>query len=244
MNQPCAPCPGISIVIPVYNEQERITPLLRHLDALPFSRKKEIVVVDGAPGQTTLAAMRDSGITLQALLIELSSAPGRALQMNLGAHKAGGDILLFLHADTSLPDDGLSWAARALQDPAIVGGAFSLRIASPSPLVRLIGRGTTLRSRLTRVPFGDQALFFRRKIFFEAGGFPQIPIMEDLEFMRGLRANGKRIAILPQRVTTSGRRWEKEGALRCTLRNMLLRLRYRLGTPPELLARHYRRHGE
>ncbi len=234
--------PLLSIIVPVYEEQEGINALLRHLDSLQAPGGMEIVVVDGAPGRTTLQAADPAPLGTPLTL--LPSVAGRASQMNLGATHARGEILLFLHADTMLPPDGLLRVHEALADSTIVGGAFSLRIQSTSPLVRLIGRATTLRSRLSRIPFGDQALFFRRQRFLELGGFPNLPIMEDLEFMRLLRRRTERIVILPQAVLTSGRRWEKEGVLACTLRNMTLRLLHNLGMPPETLARRYRRHME
>lgn len=234
--------PRLSIVIPVYEEQEGINNLLRHLDGLQVHGGKEIVVVDGAPDCTTLQAV-DTAL-LGTPLTLLPAAAGRAIQMNLGAERACGEILLFLHADTFLPPDGLHCVHKALADPKVIGGAFSLRIQSASPLVRLIGHGTTLRSRMSRIPFGDQAIFIRRECFLKFGGFPTIPIMEDLEFMLRLRRLGKRIVILPRTVLTSGRRWEKEGALACSLRNMTSRLLYRLGVAPETLASRYRRHKE
>lgn len=234
--------PLLSIIVPVHEEQERINALLRHLDSLQAPAEKEIVVVDGAPGRTTLQAVDPTPLGTPLTL--LPSVAGRATQMNLGVAHARGEILLFLHADTLLPPDGLLRIHEALADPDIVGGAFSLRIQSASPLVRLIGRITTLRSRLSRIPFGDQALFFRKERFLELGGFPALPIMEDLEFMRLLRRRRERIVILPQTVCTSGRRWEKEGVLTCTLRNIGLRLLHGLGVPPETLTRHYRRHKE
>lgn len=234
--------PLLSIITPVYEEQEGINTLLRHVEGLQVPGGKEIVVVDGAPGRTTLQAVAPAPLGTPLTL--LPSAAGRATQMNLGAAHARGEVLLFLHADTVLPSDGLLRVHEALADPTIVGGAFSLRIQSASSLVRFIGWATTMRSRLSRIPFGDQALFFRRQCFLELGGFPDLPIMEDLELMRLLRRRKKRIVILPQVVLTSGRRWEKEGVLACTLRNMTLRLLHNLGVPPRSLARHYRRHKE
>ncbi|MFY9941421.1 MAG: TIGR04283 family arsenosugar biosynthesis glycosyltransferase [Desulfobacterales bacterium] len=224
----------ISIVIPVFEEACTINHGLEHLINLPFSGQMEIIVVDAAPSPATIGAIRRTDVT------KIVAPRGRGPQMNRGAATAAGDILLFLHADTRLPRDGLESAAAALRSPRIVGGAFRLEIASPNPLFRVIEGTANLRTRLTRIPYGDQALFFDRRFFQRIGGFSDIRIMEDVELMQRVKKGGHRIRILPSRVRTSARRWQREGIVRCTLRNWLLVTRFVLGSPPDRLARHYR----
>lgn len=221
----------ISIIIPVFQEADHINHCLQPLLKLPDA---ELVVIDGAPDQDTLAAITSPRV------LALTSAPGRGVQMNCGAARAKGEILLFLHADTILPPNALDLIRRALRNPDLCGGAFQLRYASPRPIMTAIAALANLRSNLTRVPYGDQALFLRTKVFQDLGGFASVPIMEDLELMTRLRRCGLRIKILPEAILTSARRHEREGAIRCTLRNLLLRLLYHLGLSPRLLVRLYR----
>ena len=190
-------------------------------------------MVDAGPFPATIAAIRRRDV------IKIVAPRGRGPQMNRGAAAASGRALLFLHADTRLPPDGLASVAAALSNRHIVGGAFHLAIASPNPLFRLIETTANLRTRLTRIPYGDQALFFEHRFFDRIGGFSEIPIMEDVELMRRVKRGGHRIRILPGRVSTSARRWRREGILSCTLRNWLLVTRFLLGTPPHRLTRHY-----
>ncbi len=225
---------GISIVIPVFQEAYTINHTLDHLINLPFSGRFDIIVVDAAPSPTTIGAIRRTDVA------KITAPKGRGPQMNRGAAAAAGDILLFLHADTRLPLDALESVAEALRSPRIVGGAFHLGIASSNPLFRVIEAAVSLRTRLTRIPYGDQALFFDRRFFSRIGGFSDIGIMEDVELMRRVKKGGHRIRILPARVRTSPRRWQREGIVNCTLRNWLLLTRFYLGTPPDRLARHYR----
>lgn len=245
--------PVISVIIPVYREGAAILGLLDHLSGLDGADAIEIVVADGwtptapdsDPDNTLDHARvnaRDSD-TLAAIppgaARGLRTARGRASQMNAGAAAAQGDILLFLHADTRLPDNAFGLIRAVLADPTLGGGAFGLDIAPAGPLLRIIARLADLRSRLTSVPYGDQAIFLRRAVFVRQGGFADIPLMEDLELMTRLRRSGVRIRIARERVRTSSRRWTREGVLRCTLRNLLLRLAYHLGVPPERLTRFY-----
>lgn len=226
--------PSISIVIPVLHEAHIINRLLGHLSRLPFDGKLEILVVDGAP----------SGDSLQAILMprvkKILSPQGRGIQMNAGARNASGDILLFLHADTFLPPKGLAHIAEAMHASSIVGGAFDLSIDSPSPCFRWIEKAASLRSRITRIPYGDQAIFIKRGYFLELGGFEAFPIMEDVELMHRIKKNGHRIKLLPSRVKTSARRWERTGVCRNTLRNWMLLALFHLGGSPERMYRFYR----
>ena len=232
---PPTPPPTISIIIPVYHEAENILTLLSTLDKTgntPF----ELIVVDGAPEQDTLARL--SGTTA----IPLSSPPGRAIQMNHGAAHATGNILLFLHADTELPFGGLNLIQKALQDPQIKAGAFDLAITPPTWGPPPTPATAPHPSRLTRVPYGDKAQFFRTDYFRNIGGYAEIPIMEDMEIMERIRDRGEKIVLLRPAVKTSGRRWKKEGVVRGTLRNWYIRILYHCGVRPERLVGLYRVH--
>jgi len=147
--------------------------------------------------------------------------------------------LLFLHADTELPLDALRLIGSAMHDKRYVAGAFDLGIRSERPVFRIIECLSSLRSRATRIPFGDQAIFVRKDYFEKIGGYKDIPIMEDVEIMKRIRKRGDKIVILRDRVRTSSRRWEKEGILRCTLRNWLLQVLYLLGVSPRRFSKLY-----
>ena len=231
----------ISVVIPVFRE-EAIAALLADLLARPDAGALEVIVVDGAPGRDTLARI-PAQLAKDPRLSLLASPPGRGVQQNAGAGAARGDILLFLHADTRLPDNAFSLVRQCLADPAPAGGAFSLGYAEASPGLTFIAAAANARSNFTRVPYGDQAIFVRREVFHLLGGFRPLPLMEDLEFMTRLRRRGHAIRILAFPVRTSGRRQLREGLVRCTLRNLFLRLLYHLGVPAGRLAGLYRRHG-
>lgn len=230
-----------SVVIPVYREKDiasLLEDLLRQIHSEETGCETEILVVDGAPEADTLARISDDTPVLR-----LSSPPGRGVQLNHGASAAGGEILLFLHADTILPENAFTLIRQTLRDTSLSGGAFSLRYEPRTPGLSFITVLANLRSRRTRVPYGDQAIFVRRSVFEDLHGFAPIPIMEDLEFMTRLRRQGHRIRILAMPVRTSARRQLREGILRCTLRNLCLRLLYHCGIPPRILAGLYRRHG-
>lgn len=225
----------LSIIIPVLHESETIGATLAGIHRSRGDEKVQIVVADGSPDGSTLRAIRDDRV------VGLVCAPGRARQMNAGAARASGEILLFLHADTSLPQDASRLIRRAL-DPEARGarcGAFSLGLDASTLWLDAVAATANLRTRLTRVPYGDQAQFFTREFFLELGGFADIPIMEDVEIMRRAKRAGHPPVVLPQRATTSARRWREEGALACTLRNWVLAGLYLAGVPPERLARFY-----
>lgn len=227
--------PHISVVIPVYNEMAGINETL-HLIRERAHHPVEIVVADGGPDHGTLAVIDDPTV------VAVKSPPGRGTQMNAGAAAAGGDILLFLHADTVLPDKWVDSVCGALAGRA-VAGAFSLSIDSPNPWLGLVAFFANWRSRLERIPYGDQAQFMVADVFRELGGYGDMPIMEDVELFRRIRGRGLPIALLHARVVTSPRRWENEGILRRTLINWWLRIRYGFGAAPDSLAHHYRPHG-
>jgi rSAM/selenodomain-associated transferase 2 len=224
----------ISLVVPVYREQASIHDFLTHIGHVFSGTGHEIIIVDGSPDHETLAAVHDPDIKT------VTSAPGRSRQMNHGASVAQGDILLFVHVDTRLPVHAPDLILQAMTDEKIVGGAFSLGIDSNDPFLRLIACVANLRTRWTRVPYGDQAIFLRTRYFQTIGMFPDIPLMEDLELMHRVKKQGWRIVILSQRVLTSPRRWLQEGKLMCTLRNWVLRILYHSGVPAEKLAGYYK----
>jgi uncharacterized protein len=223
----------ISTIIPVLDEGPSIAVQVENLYVLGGRELTEIIVVDGDPRGSTLVRLIDPAP------LRLTAPRGRALQMNAGAAVAGGEILLFLHADTILPLDGFERIRRAVAGGALAG-AFELAISSRRPSLNLIARVTSLRTRLTRVPFGDQAIFIRADYFKDLGGYAPIPLMEDVELMRRIKHRGDTVHILPAKVHTSPRRWEREGVLRCTLRNWTLRLLYGAGVSPDHLVRFYR----
>jgi rSAM/selenodomain-associated transferase 2 len=225
--------PKFSIIIPVFHEAERINGLIDHLRQLDFERCTEIIVVDGAPGKDTLHAIQDDRVT------KLSTEKGRAKQMNAGASLARGDILIFLHADTELPASAFKRVDAFIDRSELVGGAFDLDIKSDKMIFKVIAFLASLRSRMNRIPFGDQVIFIRRDYFIETGGYKDIPLMEDVELMRRVKRSGKKIVIFHDRVMTSPRRWEKEGLLYCTVRNWMLQVLYFLGVSPHRLVNFY-----
>jgi rSAM/selenodomain-associated transferase 2 len=226
--------PAISVIIPVLGEANGISDLIAHLRALDPDRAVEIIVVDGDPGGSTIRAIHDRAV------ITAAGNRGRGRQMNHGAALANSDILLFLHADTFLPTRAFSRIEDALRDHEYLAGCFDLGIRSDRKLFRITERYVALRTRVTRIPFGDQAVFIRRDYFERIGGFADIPIMEDVEFMRRIRGRGDVICIIHEQVMTSARRWEREGVLFTTIRNWALQALYCIGVPPERLARFYR----
>ena len=229
---------SISVIIPALDEEATIARAIRSCrEAGPC----EVVVVDGGSRDRTVEIARGRA---DAVII----APrGRATQMNAGAAVAGGEILLFLHADTLLPRGAVPVVNGALQDPAVIGGAFRVRLAASSGAGRYVratlgitGRGIGARARVMRTFTGDQAIFVRAETFRSVGGYPEIPLMEDVELSRRLRRAGKTV-LLPLRVETSGRRWEAWGPLRAVLFMWRLRIGYFLGRTPSRCAEAYRR---
>jgi rSAM/selenodomain-associated transferase 2 len=190
-----------------------------------------VILVDGGSDDATIqVAARFPAVRL------LASPRGRARQMNAGARAAWGDILLFLNADTWLPEGGLGAVSAALDDARVVGGRFDVRFDSPRPVLRMIAFFMNLRSRASGISTGDQAIFVRREVFETMGGYPDMPLMEDIELSRRLKRRG-RLATLPSRVTTSARKWEREGALRTMALMWALRFLYMVGVSPARLHR-------
>jgi rSAM/selenodomain-associated transferase 2 len=223
--------PDLSIVVPTLDEAAG---LAAHLGALAPLRARgcEVVVVDGGSRDATREIARG-------LADAVVTAPrGRGPQQNAGARAARGRLLLFLHADTRLPPGALEAVRAALADGARAWGRFDVEIAGRHPLLPLVARLASLRSRLTGIATGDQAIFVRRDRFEAAGGFPEVPLMEDVALSAALRRLG-RPACLRLRVVTSGRRWESRGVLRTVLLMWWLRLLFWLGRDPAALARWY-----
>lgn len=226
--------PFISVIIPALHEGSAIRSVVSHVQSLPAPGAVEILVVDGAPEMDTLTALSNDdakGIT---------SPAGRARQMNIGALAARGKGLLFLHADTLLPRQALHRIKESFDD-GCPAGAFDLGVPDDASAgIRYVVRCGRRRSRRTRAPYGDQAQFFRRDYFLSLGGYKNIPLMEDLELMTRIKESGDAIHIHKDRVTTSPRRWEQEGTVYCTARNLVIRTLYHAGVPPRYLARFYR----
>ena len=204
------------------------------LAALPAGT--EVIVADGGSSDDTVAVARTHGARV------VQTARGRGPQLNAGAHTTKAEALLFLHADARLPPHALRLAATALQQPDVVAGCFRVRHVTTTPrsrLTRCLLRIADLRSRWTRLPYGDQALFLRREVFDAVGGFPDLPLLEDLEMSRTLAARGH-IVTLPHEVLVSSRAFER-GWIRHGLALLTFPLLFRLRVPAATLARWYRR---
>ncbi len=229
----------IAVVIPTLNEEAAIGHTVRRTAGLGFD---EIVVVDGGSQDQTRAIVAavtsECQRSIGAKIHLLVAPPGRARQLNEGAKACRSDALLFLHADTSLPATAKRAIESALTDPAVGGGRFDVEFDSASRWGSVISFFMNARSRLTRIATGDQGLFVRRTVFEQLGGFPDVPLMEDIEFSRRLK-RGWMIAALREKVITSFRRWERWGPLRTILLMWALRFLYWLGVSPHRLQRFY-----
>jgi rSAM/selenodomain-associated transferase 2 len=212
---------------------DRINSLIEHLHGRDFESTYEIIVVDGDSQGSTISAVRDTDV------VKIKAEKCRARQMNAGADVARGQVLIFLHADTKLPDGALEKIAGVLENSNYVGGAFDLKIDSNTLFLRYISMRASHRSRWNRLPYGDQAIFLRKDYFEKIGRFKDIPLMEDVELMLRIKKDRKKICILPDKVTTSARRWQQDGALYTTVRNQVLVALFHLGVSPSRLARHY-----
>ena len=222
--------PALCIVVPVLDEAASLRARLKALDA--FRRRgARVVVVDGGSGDDTLAIAREHAD------LALLAPRGRASQMNAGAAACPADVLLFLHADTVLPDNADALVRRATLGP-FAWGRFDVRIDSPRAALRMVSAMMNLRSRWTGIATGDQALFVRHDLFRQIGGFPDLPLMEDIAMSRALKRHGPP-ACLKDRVTTSARRWERHGVWRTIVLMWHLRAAYFLGADPRQLAIRY-----
>jgi rSAM/selenodomain-associated transferase 2 len=219
----------ISVIVPVLNEEKTIATTL---EALIAFAPHEIIVVDGGSSDRTREICEPLGVKV------FLSARGRAQQMNYGACHASGDVLLFLHADTKLPDSALRDIAMALRGSECLGGRFDVELEGEHWMLKVISAMINTRSRLSKIGTGDQAIFVRRSVFEEIGGYPELPLMEDIAFCRRLKRMGE-IACLTSRVVTSGRRWEIDGVWRTILKMWTLKLLFLAGVSPSRLKQYY-----
>ncbi|MCL5974280.1 MAG: TIGR04283 family arsenosugar biosynthesis glycosyltransferase, partial [Gammaproteobacteria bacterium] len=213
---------SIAIIVPVLNEAENLTALIDQLSQFRQS-VAEIVIVDGGSTDNTLQMLKNSDLEM------VSTSKGRALQMNAGALHSNADILLFLHADTELPANAVMAIEKAISAGAD-WGRLDVYISGAHPMFRVIALMMNWRSRLTGIATGDQAIFMCRTVFNVVGGFPEQPLMEDIEISKRLRKIS-RPACLPETVITSGRRWQKYGVWRTILLMWRLRFAYWRGVP-------------
>ncbi len=220
----------VTIIIPTLNEADRLPGTLASVGR---PDDVEIIVADGGSTDATLRIARQGGVRI------VSSRPGRAFQMNRAAGRARGRFLLFLHADTRLPERHLAEIETILTRPGTAAGAFRFQIDAPGWGFRLIEIGTNLRARLLGTPYGDQGLFLRASTLRRVGGYREIPIMEDFELVRRLARSG-RIVISQLAAPTSARRWKHRGLVRTTILNWTIVLAYWCGVSPNRLARWYR----
>ena len=225
------PVSKISIIIPVLDEGEEIAAALDRLADLR-ALGVEVIVVDGGSRDATVLRARPRADAV------ISAERGRAAQMNAGAARANGNVLLFLHADTRLPHDADRMVLDGLHRSGRAWGRFDVRIEGAHRLLPVVAWLMNLRSRLTGIATGDQAMFVRRDAFVAAGGFPAIPLMEDIALSKRLK-RASRPVCLPDRVVTSGRRWEQNGILSTVLLMWRLRLAFFFGADPGKLAHRY-----
>ncbi|MGR9106871.1 MAG: TIGR04283 family arsenosugar biosynthesis glycosyltransferase [Gammaproteobacteria bacterium] len=220
----------LSVIIPVLNESTLIASTLANLE-IQADESVEIIVVDGGSTDRSVELARQTSARV------LVKVGGRAIQMNHGAKHARGCCLLFLHADTRLPLDGLKILQQCVARQC-VWGRFDVRLSGRNPLFRLIESGINLRSRLTGMASGDQGIFVMRRVFEQIGGFPNIPLMEDIALSKRLKKISEPLC-LRQKATTSSRRWERHGIVRTILLMWTLRVLFFSGVKPERLARWY-----
>lgn len=223
----------ISVVIPTLDEEEALEQTLVRLRAV-LPPDGEIVVADGGSRDRTVAIAARFGRVL-------SAVRGRGSQMNAGARAARGAALAFLHADAWLDPGGLEEAREILRDPRVVAVSFRQRIEAGNPFFRWVERVADFRGRRLRCVYGDSGLVVRRESFEACGGYPAVPLFEDLGISRRLRRRGGRFAVTRARIHVSARRWRRHGVLRQALTNTWLTLRYVAGADPSRLAASYGR---
>ncbi len=221
----------ISIIVPTLNESGNIRRCIECIKA--EGDDSEIIVCDGGSSDKTVEIAKEyDGTTV------IETSKGRGVQMNKGAEAATGDVLLFLHADTTLETGWRKSVIEALHKPQVSAGAFTLKIDNGAVRYRLIEFWVKLRCALFNLPYGDQCIFVRRSTFNRIGGYLDMPLMEDVEIVGRLRREGK-IVILEKCALTSDRRWVRKGLIRAALSNQLVMLMYKLGFHPDILAKMY-----
>ena len=221
----------LSIIIPVLNEEITLSNISSHLQSIT-NQGHEVVVVDGGSTDNTLVVAYEVTDTV------IVCSPGRAVQMNNGAAVASGDVFLFLHADTFLPDN-IVQIISDLSEKENVWGRFDVRLSSHKIVYRLIERLINFRSCVTSIATGDQAMFIEKNLFNRIGGFPEIALMEDVEISRRLKKISTPVCV-KQKVTTSSRRWETKGVITTVFMMWKLRLYYFFGVSPDKLNQLYR----
>jgi rSAM/selenodomain-associated transferase 2 len=222
---------GISVIIPTLNEADHIAAAIA---SIGHGNNTQIIVADGGSSDDTVSIAESHGATI------IESSRPRSRQMNQGADAATKDILMFLHADTRLPENFDKTVFLTLQQPGVAAGAFELRIDAHGAVLRFIEYVANRRSRYLKMPYGDQAIFMLSEVFHQMGGFPDMPIMEDFELIRRLQRKGD-VVTVSEPVVTSARRWLNHGILKTTLINQLIVLCYYMGLSPDAIARLYRR---
>jgi rSAM/selenodomain-associated transferase 2/rSAM/selenodomain-associated transferase 1 len=219
----------ISVVIPTLNEEANLPKTLQSVGKIPNC---EVIVADGRSQDLTAPIAEEWGAKI------VLSEPCRGGQMNEGASKASGDILLFLHADTILPENYADLIRHTLSNPNVPGGSFALRFCPTTRHLNFKAKTISFRTTVLRKPYGDQAIFVRASLFRLMGGYADIPLMEDVEFVNRLRKRGK-LAFIREPVVTNSRRFESRGRIKATLMNKLTKMGYALGVSPERLSRFY-----
>lgn len=234
--------PKLSIIIPVYRESAFILETLHSLLEIDISIPFEIIVSDGESPPTTLTHLQLDKTLVQKYPIRLiSAAKGRGPQLNAGAKMAVGEWLFFLHADTRMDQKGMDLMINAWQNQvdSLFCGAFDLHIDSGKKIFRMIEKIASARSRLTKIPYGDQGIFMSRNLFEKIKGFPEIPIMEDVGIMSKIKKQGVIPVFIAHPISTSARRWKDQGILFTSVRNWILICLYFLGIPPRVLVKFY-----
>ena len=223
----------ISIIIPVLNEEAHLGSCIEAVRQNDASC--EIIIVDGGSFDRTIEIAE----SFQGVKV-MKTPKGRGLQMNAGAFSAAGDILLFLHADTTLEDGWGRAIASAVKDSSLAGGAFTFAIKNPAKKYRAVEQWVKFRCLLFRLPYGDQAIFVKREVFQKLGGYKNIPLMEDVDLVERMKRLG-RIVILETRALTSERRWGRKGLIYTAVLNQWIMFLYKIGVSPQKLARLYYR---
>ena len=220
--------PYLSVIVPTLNEAEYIDLTLKRA----LNKEAEVIVVDGGSQDYTIKRAEERGARVA------SSPPGRAVQLNRGATMAKGDVLFFLHADTHPPDRFVEWIFTTLMNQRTIAGAFRFKTDLDRPLMKVIECMTNISSRVFRLPYGDQGLFLSKSVFDAVGGFPDVPVAEDLFIARRLARHG-RIRIAPVPAVTSARRWQKKGLVYTKVINSIILMGCVLGVSPKKLASFY-----
>lgn len=224
---------SISMIIPVNDEGREINRAIENIRSMQVGDSVEIIVVDGNEERETLKFIQDPHVKKK------FSPKGRGIQMNAGAAISTGAILLFLHADTLLPANAFQIIITAINSGRFNAGAFTLSFDNCGIPFTLISLSARVRGCLTGIPFGDQGIFITKKLFKKLGGYREIPLMEDIDLMRRVKKEKGRIFISPEKVITSARKWERDGILYTTGKNIIIQILYFSGVSPDTLVRYY-----